>query len=391
MKAQSDQRVRVPFRVAPFIIPSALEKVEELLIVSLPITAESVHEVKEFAAKIGLRISDLEMDEPCDQWMQDTFEAGLFAFPTVLGTEQARGSMTGLRKEARASAARLDFHVARRLRRHGVVTVVPGAPRKNTRWIDWYGNLEATPPHSDRQGRRFPYGRIIAGKQRELAMHPGVMRFLELQGMQWPPIVVDTSWLAIGHVDEVVNFVPAKGKAGFKVLLPSPKAARDMLEVLVEKGLEEVPVFAGTGNQMAIGRLQMTIAGTSENLAIDEAVSRVREQLKKELNLLDSDFVMLPALFQRGMAVIPNPVNSAVVNGHLLVPGPRGPRHDDKDAFEEAIRAALATCDVRVVFIESWNAYHTSAGEIHCGTNTFRRLRDPAWWTYAGPADAKDK
>ena len=35
------------------------------------------------------------------------------------------------------------------------------------------------------------------------------------------------------------------------------------------------------------------------------------------------------------------PVNSAVVNGHLLVPGPRGPRHDEKDAFEEAIRSGL--------------------------------------------------
>ena len=134
-----------------------------------------------------------------------------------------------------------------------------------------------------------------------------------------------------------------------------------MLEVLLERGLQEAPVFAGTENEMTLGKLRMTIAGTSENLAIDEAVSRLREQLKKELNLLDSDFVMLPALFQRGMAVIPNAVNSVVVNGHLLVPGPRGPRHDEKDAFEEAIRAALAGCDVRVVFIESWNAYHTSA------------------------------
>jgi protein-arginine deiminase len=390
-KAQGGQQVRVPFRVAPFIIPSALERVEELLIVSLPITAESVQAVKGFAATTGLKVIDLEMDEPCDQWIQDAFEPGLFTYPTSLGPEQARASLNGLRKEARASAARLDDHVGRRLRRHGVVTVVPGAPRKNTRWIDWYGNLEATPPHTDRQGRRFPYGRIIAGKQRELAMHPGVMRFLEAQAVQWPPIVVDTSWLAIGHVDEVVNFVPANGKAGFKVLLPSPKAAREMVEVLVERGLEEVPVFTGTENQMALGRLQMTIAGTSENHAIDDAVSRVREQLKKDLNLLDSDFVMLPALFQRGMAVIPNAVNSMVVNGQLLVPRPHGPRHEDKDAFEEAIRAALAGCDVRVVFIESWNAYHTSGGEIHCGTNAFRRLREPAWWTLAGKADEKGK
>ena len=171
------------------------------------------------------------------------------------------------------------------------------------------------------------------------------------------------------------------------MLLPSPKAARDMLEGLLAKGLEAAPVFGGTENEMTLGKLRMTIAETSENLAIDEAVARLREQLKTELNLEDSDFVMLPALFQRGMAVIPNAVNSMFVNGDLLVAGARGPRQDGKDGFEKAIRAALAGCDVRVVFIDSWNAYHTSGGEIHCGTNTFRRLRDPAWWTYADKTD----
>ena len=212
-------------------------------------------------------------------------------------------------------------------------------------------------------------------------MHPGVLKFLEAQGVQWPPIVVDTSWLAIGHVDEVVNFVPAKSKAGFKVLLPSPKAARDMIQALLAKGLEEEPVFEGTEDEMTLGALRMTVSQTSENLAIDEAVARLREQLKIELNLDDSDFVMVPALFQEGMAVIPNAVNSVVVNGYLLVPKPLGPQLDETDGFEQAISAALAGCNVRVVFIDSWNAYHTSGGELHCGTNTFRRLRDPAWWT----------
>ena len=346
--------------------------------------------MKGFAAKTGLKVFDFEMNEPCDQWMQDTFEPGIFAFPTALGGEQARASLTGLRKESRASAARLDFQVSRWLRRHGVATLGRES-RKHTRWIDWYGNLEATPPYTDREGRVFPFGRIITGKQRELAMHPAVMRFLEGQAVQWPPITVDTTWLLIGHVDEAVNFVPAKGKPGFKVLLPSPKAARDMLEVLLQRGLQETAVFVGTENEMTLGKLRMTIALTTENLAIDEAVARVRELLQTELNLLDSDFVMLPALFQRGMAVIPNAVNSAVVNGHLLVPKPRGPRHDEKDVFEEAIRAALAGCDVRVIFIDSWNAYHTSGGEIHCGTNAFRRLRDPAWWTYVAKLEEKDK
>ncbi len=380
-KSQPGKRLHVPFRVAPYIIPSALEPVDELLIVSQDVTADSVHSLRASAARTGLRLVAHDVDEMCDQWMQDTIEPGLFPFPTAEGSDQARACLSGLRKESRPSAARLDNEVARWLRRQGVVTVVPGTPRKQTRWIDWYGNVESTPPHTDRYGRKFPYGRVITGKQRELMMHPGVLKFLEAQAVQWPPIVVDTSWLAIGHVDEVVNFVPAKTKAGFKVLLPSPKAARDMLKSLLAKGLEEEPVFAGTEDEMTLGTLRMKISQTTENLAIDDAVARLREQLKMELNLDDSDFVMVPALFTGGLAVIPNAVNSVVVNRHLLVPAPLGPRENGKDEFEQAIRAALAGCDVRVVFIDSWNAYHASGGEIHCGTNTFRRLRDPAWWT----------
>ena len=199
--------------------------------------------------------------------------------------------------------------------------------------------------------------------------------------MQWPPIFVDTSWLAIGHVDEVVNFVPAKTKAGFKVLLPSPKAARDMIEVLLAKGLAEQAVFEATEDEMTLGALRLTVSRTTENLAIDEAIALLGEQLKMELDLENSDFVMVPALFQEGFAVIPNAVNSVVVNGSLLVPQPLGPRLNENDGFEQAIRTALAGCEVRVVFIDSWNAYHTAGGEIHCGTNTFRHLRHPAWWT----------
>ena len=391
MKSQPDHRVRVPFRVPPFVIPSALEPVEELMIVSLPVTHDAVQAVRAFAARTGLRLVVHEAVDGCDQWMQDTIQPGLFAFPTPLGPEQVRANLTGLRKGPKASAARLDYQVARSLRRLGVVTLSAGIPRGNSRWIDGYGNLEATPPHFDRRGRRFPFGRVLVGKQRELSMHPAVMKFLEAQGVQWPPIVVDTSWLAIGHVDEVVNFVPAKAAARFKVLLPSPKAAREMLERLLAKGLKEALVFEGTEDEMTVGELRMTIAGTSENLAIDEAVGRIRQQLKRELNLEDSDFVMLPALFLRGVAVIPNAVNSMAVNGDLLVAEPRGPLLDGKDAFEDAIRAALTECNVRVVFIDAWDAYHTSAGEIHCGTNTFRRLRDPAWWNHVANKDEKSK
>ena len=368
--------------MAPFLIPSTLDPVEELLIVSTRLTADSVAAVREFAASTALKLSRLEASKRCDQWMQDTIEPGLFAFPTSDRIRQARTALTGVRQRYRHSIAELDHLIAERLRARDIVTVTPGIPRKQARWIDWYGNLEVTPPFIDRQGRNFPYGRIITGKQNELGMHPAVMKFLETQAMQWPPIVVDVSWLLIGHVDEAVNFVRAKTKTGFKVLLPSPEAARQMLDSVLREGFGDAVVFADTDDETTVADLREVIAVSPENLLIDDKIAQIRGQLALELDLDDADFVMVPALFESGRAVIPNAVNSVAVNRHLLVPAPYGPQLDGTDLFEEGIRQVLAECDVRVIFIDTWDAYHSAGGEIHCGTNTFRRLRDPAWWKH---------
>jgi protein-arginine deiminase len=379
-------RVRVPVRTAPFLIPSPLDPVETLLIVSDTNTAAAVKGLEAFAATAELKLSVHHSKPAGDAWMQDTIEPGVFAYPAGDKVGQASAALTGLRKEFGPWAARLDREVAARLRDDGVVAVAAGVPRKNSRWIDWYGNLEVTPPHTDGTGRRFPYGRILTGRQRDLDLHPGVTRFLKAQGAQWPPVVIDTSWLFIGHVDEVVNFVPAKTKTGYEVLLPSPKAARDLLDALIAKGHADLPVFEKTRTPTTVRQLRELVAGSKENLAVDEAVGGIRQQLRKELGLTDADFVLLPALFKQGMAVIPNAVNSVVVNGHLLATAPAGPRHDDKDLFEEAIRQSLADCDVRVTFVDAWSAYHVRGGEFHCGTNAVRRLRDPAWWKHVEPS-----
>jgi protein-arginine deiminase len=389
--APGGNRIRVPFRVAPFLIPSTLDPVEELLIVSQPITADSVDAVRAFAESTAVKLYPLATYKPCDQWMQDAVEPGLFPFPTVDWPRQARAALTGIRKRSQRSPAELDRQVAERLQARDVVTVVPGVRRKQSRWIDWYGNLEVTPAFTDRLGHRFPYGRVITGKQLELAMHPAVMKFFEAQAMQWPPIVVDVSWLMIGHVDEVVSFVPAKTKTGFKVILPSPAAAREMLDALLREGLGDAVVFAETDDEMTAADLRESIALSDENAEIDDEIAQIRDQLTMEMNLENADFVMVPALFELGRAVIPNTVNSVVVNRHLLVPAPYGPQHDGKDYFEETIRQALADCDVRLVFIDTWNAYHSAGGEIHCGTNTFRRLRDPAWWTHVAETGERGK
>lgn len=376
--------VRVPFRVAPFILPNALDPADEILIADRPSTRAAVAALTPLAQKLGVKLTAFAGDK-ADVWMQDTIEFGQYAFPAHSGPQQVTAVLTGLRKEFGFGADALDAQMQKVLQERNIVTVEAGMPRKQTRWIDWFGNLEVTPPLTDRKNQSFPYGRILTGKQDSLEMHPGVMKFLESQRMQWPPIVVDTSWLMIGHVDEVVNFVPAKNRAGFRVLLPSPKAARDVLDDAVRNGRGDLAVFAGTRRETSVAKLRDSIAGSAENAKIDRIIAGVQDQLKSELNLGDDDFVHVPVLFDRGGAAIPNAVNSLIVNGHVFAPDPRGPRHEAKDLFAEAIRTAMSGCDVQVSFVDVWDAYHSRGGELHCGTNAIRRLRDPAWWKH-GPA-----
>ena len=129
--------------------------------------------------------------------------------------------------------------------------------------------------------------------------------------------MVDTSWLAIGHVDEVVNFVPAGGNRGSKFCCRAPKRLGNCSNGWRQRGF--CARVAGTEEETTLEKLRMTLAGSTENATIEETVERIREQLKTDLNLEDTDFVMLPVLFRSGMAVIPNAVNSMAVNGHLLV------------------------------------------------------------------------
>ena len=46
------------------------------------------------------------------------------------------------------------------------------------------------------------------------------------------PFEIDTNWLVVGHVDEVVSFVPTNATSGnkFKLLIASPRRAYTLLD-----------------------------------------------------------------------------------------------------------------------------------------------------------------
>jgi hypothetical protein len=95
------------------------------------------------------------------------------------------------------------------------------------------GNLEVVPPSDE-----WPLGRIVYGNTMSTNPNPNLPdlpKFLKeqkLAGSQavQEPFDIDVEWLNVGHVDEIVSFLPG-GTRGFKVVVASPAYAEQLLTV----------------------------------------------------------------------------------------------------------------------------------------------------------------
>ncbi len=374
----------VRFRTAPFMLASALDRVEEVVMVENDRTANAVMEIEESVIAAEATLTKLCVDpaDPADVWIQDAVKIGGITTPAG----QRMAILTGLRKHYREMrCGLLDDRAEQVFRERGAEIIKAGVPRAETQWIDWYGNLQVSPPVTTQDGTRFPFGRILVGQQHELGMHPDVLAFLEAQWVQVPPLVVDTSWLLIGHVDEVVNFVPAPDRKGFRVLIPSPSLARRILESCARDGHATAIVFAGHKDEATVQELLDKHGRSEENREISRRLKEIRTGLSVGLGLANDDFIDLPVLFHKGRAVIPNSVNSLICNDHAIVPDPLGPKLAAGDPIAQAIRQPLEALGMHVVFVDVWKPFHEHAGEIHCGTVAIRRLCNGAWWEWNGP------
>jgi protein-arginine deiminase len=105
------------------------------------------------------------------------------------------------------------------------------------------GNFEAIPPYTF-NGKSYPSGRMIFGNVKGGQADPSFVRMLKSQGYQ-DPISLDTSWLAIGHMDEFLNFVPAPTSRGWKMVVASPDDALQILKDAKAQGQGKAVLFKG--------------------------------------------------------------------------------------------------------------------------------------------------
>ena len=325
-----------------------------------------------------------------DIWMQDAVEIGFTSLPAAGDPHVVHVALQAPRGKP------LDKFSADVFAGPDSGWLSVAEPREDSAWFDWFGNLEVTPPllHDEAYN---PYGRIYTGMDPDdpgfWCMHPEVEQFLEAQDMQGPIVHLDTGWLLIGHVDEIVSWIPWSGGPGccgkgFILLLASTADGVQILKDVQTAGQGKDKLFAGTGDEITVDALLADQALMDFNLQLQERLDGVQAVLVEQFKLdPEEDVITIPTLFepdetwgQYAVALVPNMVNSLVLGKLFISADPHGPVINGVDPFKQALIDKLEPYSQVVVFVDNWYPYHKWSGEIHCGTNARRLPTNLEWW-----------
>lgn len=354
-----------------------------------------------------------------DRWMQDCMEIGYSTWPGAAGTLQ---SMTSV---MRALRHRPLQSVPKTLRNADTGYIYPGVGVVNDTTYDSTGNLEVTPPVRSQSGNVYPWGRIYYGPgERGYAFNRETREFLESQTVQ-APIELETSWLEVGHVDEMMTFIPCNSLDRYKrwkLLIACPQTAYDILDrapgdsvMMKGRRLSGVNVETTVTNMLSRNRSPFHVPGNRSRVftwsgirqlnrgIVQPCIENVLDTLVQRIGLDKTrDVIRVPVIFKPERpslnhrysfgALTADMVNMLVVNNHLAIPTPFGPigardvGYDvGNDLFAQDLDGKIrgANRNLTISFIDDWDVYHSHKGEVHCGTNTLRIPQHPAqWWTY---------
>jgi outer membrane protein OmpA-like peptidoglycan-associated protein len=397
----------VVLRVAPWIMPSHLNVTEELYVVNTGGNATFIGDIDAIAGgasvpfKKAAGASYLDPPPPGapsdgpDPWMQDTMEVGYSLMPgkqmpVVLDAVRTRG----LDPYAKNELLGPDYGFVR------IVTAIP----QNT--FDSHGNLEVSPPVKV-GSKDYKLGRIYHGRGKPAQkFNSDMKKFLNAQLVQ-KPFEVDTDWLAVGHVDEIISFVPSNvGTKKFKMLFASTDGAIQILKNLKNNGNGSLTLFTGKVNrpfqQRTVDQILIELNDKSTgklgwaNDICQSRLNNVENTMKTELGLDNSDIVKIPSIFFElpgftdvFVAFMPGMVNMLVItrpnfaNTRLVIPKPFGPVLGGVDQLEKDVLDKLTPLGYaasQIKFVDDFDTYHVADGEIHCGTNSKREPHKIPWW-----------
>lgn len=258
---------------------------------------------------------------------------------------------------------------------------------------DSFGNLEATPPH-DAGGVEYPFGRIYWGGSGSYVPTRDLTDFLEDQKVQ-EPIVIDTTWLCVGHVDEFMTFIPdPAAPRGFRLVMNDVGEFYNDIEQMPAS--TSLPLYQSGHGYATIGDIanDASLRFLNEDIQADD-VDPITQTFIDEMELTDDEIIYFPGAYEEVWgcgtwvaALVPGTLNLIVGNResdtktHLFMADPHFRTNDgilDDDLFIPTFLDRLPK-SVEAHWMDDWDVYHLGLGEVHCGTNV-TRTPTVDWWT----------
>ncbi len=382
----------VHLRAAPVLFPDNLQAPRQLFVMDIPDGEDSNQAlVGAFRDSLpeGVDLYELNADDYFyDRWVQDSWEVGTQLVPDGDGGQ--REMITAMQTERSYGGQGLDAFVPGEWISQGRGFYYPGGDETAH---NYGGNLETSPPTASDPFGRMLFGggtQALSGARNVDSMNENQVSFLNAQELQGPAIELSSEWLEVGHIDEILQFIPDlspdEGGHAFKIAIASPRLARDVLVGLRENGQGGATVFAGRRRSFSVDEVLDDEEFNALNELAQARIEGVQVKLKATLHLSDDDFRPVPVFFEDqgdGLVAAFNPgVQNLVTMGtRLFAPDPEGPVVNGEDAWQAATLASLADTDLDVVFVDVFQSYHELLGEAHCGTNVERAPYATAWWT----------
>jgi hypothetical protein len=371
---------QVECRVAPVLLRPATARAREVFVATGRYDNEPFLAALQSALEpLGLPLVVHQAADWREMWMQDAFEIATAEIPG----SRMHVVLAGLRDCDRFPDTLLapDTAVAR--------VAAPRSLAGGDAWADWYGNLEVSPPLA-----AHPQGRVIHGRNVRTgeSFHPEVVRFLEAQGAQ-APLWIDTSWLLIKHVDEIVAFMPGPDGRGV-ILVPDPEEGLRLAGLIgpAAGGQPQAePAAMAEANRRIAGIIAATLAGGAGPPRAGESAgagggngggdaAAAAPQGGGLLPLLGWDerrVIRLPVAFRvpakpggeptDAVPIWSNPVNAVFLGGTVVCGSADMPA-----AVQEVCRERFLAAGAKdVVFIDD-SPYHRRSGNVHCATNVRR-------------------
>lgn len=373
------------------------------------------HFLKELEGAVAGNVPIVLLNESTDIWAQDFFEPGYTSMPGPDGPISIRINVRSA--QSTRDAGRQVFS---RLRGIGAGAFQPGS---SFGWeeINSGGNIETIPPYTSRLGKRWPTGRIIMGTHFGTYPAQSMVTFLQSQQVQ-TPLLLETGWLAIGHVDEMVQFLPSNSTPhGFTIAIADTTSALALLHAANTSGHGSTPFLSYTGDatpdaltlfldpHLLYNTTIASVLADPAFAATQRYAQRYIDQnlalLLREIPLSDDDVIRVPTLFKdvtypwpatpdghprrlglpypgerQLKGLLPQAINGLVLGeGKYVAPRQWGPVVAGRDVFGDAVEEVYGRVGMEVRWVDDYMSHHVRGGEVHCGTNVAREVLG-GWW-----------